>query len=379
MRTIQFLLRKEFKQIFRNRTILIMIMVMPAMQLLILPFAANYEVKNINLSVVDHDHSSFSQKLISKITASGYFKLQGYNASFKEAFQLIESDKADLILEIPQGFERNLVRENQPAGQPGEQKLFIAVNAINGTKAGLGGAYLTQIINNFSNNIRQEWQQPMGNNSTPTIEITSSNWFNPFLNYNIFMVPGILAILVTMVGGFLTALNIVKEKEVGTIEQINVTPIKKQYFILGKLIPFWILGNVVFSIGLLISWLVYGIIPLGNLIVLYGFASFFLLAVLGFGLLISTYSDTQQQAMLIMFFFMMIFILMGGLFTPIESMPGWAQVIAKLNPVSYMIEVMRMVILKGSGWKDIFPQLWKIAFFAVVLNTWAILNYRKTA
>ena len=371
MRTIKFLLRKEFKQIFRNRTILIMIMVMPVMQLLILPLAANYEVKNINLSVVDHDHSSFSQKLISKITASGYFKLQGYNASFKEAFQLIESDKADLILEIPQGFERNLVREK-------EQKLFIAVNAINGTKAGLGSAYLTRIISNFNTDINLEWQQPGRNNSIPVIEITSSNWFNPFLNYNIFMVPGILAILVTMVGGFLTALNIVKEKEVGTIEQINVTPIKKQYFILGKLIPFWVLGNVVFTIGLLISWLIYHIIPLGNLIVLYGFIWLFLLAVLGFGLLISTYSNTQQQAMLIMFFFMMIFILMGGLFTPIESMPAWARIIARFNPVSYMIDVMRMVILKGSGWKDIFPQLWKIALFAVVLNSWAILNYRKT-
>jgi ABC-2 type transport system permease protein len=193
------------------------------------------------------------------------------------------------------------------------------------------------------------------------------------------MVPGILAILVTMVGGFLTALNIVKEKEVGTIEQINVTPIKKQYFILGKLIPFWILGNVVFTIGLIISWLIYGIIPLGNILVLYGFIWLFLLAVLGFGLLISTYSDTQQQAMLIMFFFMMIFILMGGLFTPIDSMPGWAKVIARFNPLSYMIDVMRMVILKGSGWKDILPQLWKIALFAVVLNTWAILNYRKIA
>ena len=371
MRTIKFLLRKEFKQIFRNRTILIMIMVMPVMQLLILPLAANYEVKNINLSVVDHDHSSFSQKLISKITASGYFKLQGYNASFKEAFQLIESDKADLILEIPQGFERNLVREK-------EQKLFIAVNAINGTKAGLGSAYLTRIISNFNTDINLEWQQPGRNNSIPVIEITSSNWFNPFLNYNIFMVPGILAILVTMVGGFLTALNIVKEKEVGTIEQINVTHIKKQYFILGKLIPFWVLGNVVFTIGLLISWLIYHIIPLGNLIVLYGFIWLFLLAVLGFGLLISTYSNTQQQAMLIMFFFMMIFILMGGLFTPIESMPAWARIIARFNPVSYMIDVMRMVILKGSGWKDIFPQLWKIALFAVVLNSWAILNYRKT-
>lgn len=372
MRTIKFLLRKEFKQIFRNRTILVMIMVMPVMQLLILPFAANYDVKDINLSVVDHDHSSFSQKLISKITASGYFRLQGYNASFKDAFKLIESGKADLILEIPQGFERNLVRENQ-------QNLFIAVNAINGTKAGLGGAYLTQIIGNFNSDIRLQWQQQNTNATTAKIEITSSNWFNPFLNYNIFMVPGILAILVTMVGGFLTALNIVKEKEVGTIEQINVTPIKKQYFILGKLIPFWILGNVVFTIGLLISWLIYGIVPLGNIFVLYGFIWLFLLAVLGFGLLISTYSDTQQQAMLIMFFFMMIFILMGGLFTPIDSMPGWAKVIARFNPLSYMIDVMRMVILKGSGWKDIFPQLYKIALFAVVLNTWAILNYRKTA
>lgn len=372
MRTIKFLLRKEFKQIFRNRTILIMIMVLPVMQLLILPLAANYDVKDINLSVVDHDHSSFSQKLISKITASGYFRLQGYNDSFNDAFRLIESDKADLILEIPEGFERNLVRENQ-------QKVFIAVNAINGTKAGLGGAYLTQIIGNFNNDIRLQWQQGKGNNLLPVIEITSSNWFNPFLNYRIFMVPGILAILITMVGGFLTALNIVKEKEVGTIEQINVTPIKKQYFILGKLIPFWILANVVFTIGLLISWLVYQIVPLGNIFVLYGFIWLFLLAVLGFGLLISTYSDTQQQAMLIMFFFMMIFILMGGLFTPIDSMPGWAKVIARFNPLSYMIDVMRMVILKGSGWKDILPQLWKIALFAVVLNTWAILNYRKTA
>lgn len=372
MRTIQFLLRKEFKQIFRNRTILLMIIVMPIMQLLILPLAANYEVKNIDLSVVDYDHSSFSQKLISKITASGYFKLQGYNASFNEAFRLIESSKADLILEIPQGFEENLVREN-------EEKIFIAANAINGAKAGLGTIYLSSIIRNYNNDIRMEWLQPDRNNPVPKIEIASSNWFNPFLNYTIFMVPGILAILVTMVGGFFTALNIVKEKEVGTIEQINVTPIKKQYFILGKLIPFWILGNVVFTIGLLITWLVYGIVPVGNLMVLYGFVWLFLLAVLGFGLLISTYSDTQQQAMLIMFFFMMVFILMGGLFTPIDSMPPWAQAIAKLNPVSYMIDVMRMVILKGSGWKDIFPQLWKIALIAVALNLWAILNYKKAS
>ena len=372
MRTIRFLLQKEFKQIFRNKAILAMVMVMPVMQLLILPMAANYEVKNVNVAVIDNDHSSYSQKLISKITASGYFRLTGYDFSFKQAFKLIETDDADLILEIPQGFERNLVREN-------EQKLFIAVNAINGTKANLGGVYLASVIKDFNGDVRLQLVQKGRFNQQPEIDIASSNWFNPLLNYHVFMVPGILAILVTMVGGFLSALNIVKEKEVGTIEQINVTPIKKHHFILGKLIPFWILGNVVFTLGLIVAWAVYGIVPVGNLFLLYGFISVYLLAVLGFGLLISTFCDTQQQAMFIMFFFMMIFILMGGLFTSIDSMPDWAKVVTKFNPVSYLIEVMRMIVLKGSGFRDILKQLGIIAVFAIALNSWAVFNYKKTS
>lgn len=349
-----------------------MIVFMPVMQLIVMPLAANYEVKNINLSVVDHDHSTYSRSLINKITASGYFRLAGYNASFKEAFQLIESDKADLILEIPHGFEKNLIREN-------EQKLFVAVNAINGTKANLGGAYLGNIIRNYKTDLRLELIQPARLNPMPSIDISSANWFNPLMNYKMFMVPGILAILVTMVGGFLTALNIVKEKEVGTIEQINVTPIKKHHFILGKLIPFWVLGNIVFTVGLCVSYVIYGIIPSGHLIVLYSFVWVYLLVVMGFGLLISTFCETQQQAMFIMFFFMMVFILMGGLFTSIESMPGWAQVVTKFNPVSYLIAVMRMVILKGSGFSDILPHLASVGVFAVFLNGWAILNYKKTS
>jgi ABC-2 type transport system permease protein len=284
---------------------------------------------------------------------------------------LIEADKADLVLEIPQNFEKSLVKENQ-------QKIFIAVNAINGTKANLGGSYLLSIIRNYNANIRYELITPSKYNSTPVIEITSSNWFNASLNYKVFMVPGILAILVTMIGGFLSALNIVKEKEGGTIEQINVTPIRKYHFILGKLIPFWVLGNVVFTIGLLVSRIIYGITPMGHIAVLYGFIAVFLMAILGFGLLISTYCDTQQQAMFIMFFFMMIFILMGGLFTPVDSMPEWAKWISRLNPVTYLIDVMRMVILKGSGFKDILPHLGIVALFAVFLNGWAVLNYKKT-
>lgn len=372
MRTIRFLLQKEFRQIFRNRSILAMVIVMPIMQLLILPLAANYEVKNINVAVIDNDHSSYSQKLIIKITSSGYFKLTGYCFSFKQAYRLVETDTADLILEIPPGFERNLVREN-------EQKLFIAVNAINGTKANLGSVYLMNIIQNFNGEIRLQLIQPARFNKQPVIDITSSNWYNPMLNYHVFMVPGILAVLVTMVGGFLTALNIVKEKEVGTIEQINVTPIKKHHFILGKLIPFWILGNVVFTLGLLVARLVYGIVPAGSLFLLYGFIAVYLLAVSGFGLLISTFCESQQQAMFVMFFFIMIFILMGGLFTSIDSMPDWAKTVTKFNPVSYLIEVMRMIILKGSSFRNILPQLGVIAVFAVVFNTWAIINYKKTS
>jgi ABC-2 type transport system permease protein len=372
MRTLRFLLRKEFSQIFRNKAIVAMILVVPVVQLMILPLAANYEVKNINIAIVDHDHSPASQKLVSKITASGYFRLTGYNASFNDAFKLIEGDKTDLVLEIPQDFEKNLVREDQ-------QKLFIAVNAINGVKAGVGGSYLGSIIRDFNADLRLESAAMPKVNTVPTIEIASSNWFNELMNYRHFMVPGILAVLLTMIGGYLSALNIVKEKEIGTIEQINVTPIKKHHFILGKLIPFWVLGLVVFTLGLTVSWLVYGIIPLGSIALMYGFVAIYLLAVLGFGLLISTFTDTQQQAMFIAFFFMMIFILMSGLFTSIDSMPEWAKVIARLNPVSYMIDVMRMIVLKGSGFSDIQGHLVKVGIIAIALNSWAVMKYRKTA
>ena len=372
MRTVRFLLYKEFKQIFRNRAIVALIMVMPVMQLLILPWTANYEVKNINVAVVDQDHSTYSQELQSKISGSNYFNLVASGNSYDAAYEHIESGAADLILEIPPHFKRDLNKDKS-------QKLFIAVNAINGTKANLGAAYLQQLIRDYNQDLQIELNAANQTQMPMKAEITFSNWYNSDLNYKVFMVPGILAILVTMVGGFLSALNIVKEKEVGTIEQINVTPIKKHHFILGKLIPFWILGNVVFTLGLLISWLIYGIVPMGNILLLYVFIAIYLLAVLGFGLLISTYSETQQQAMFIMFFFMMAFILMGGLFTPIESMPQWAQTLTKLNLVSYLIDVMRMIILKGSGFFDVLPKLLTISLFAVGLNAWAILNYKKTS
>jgi len=370
MRTLKFLLQKEFRQIFRNPTLLRSMLAAPFLQLLILPWAANYEIKNISLAVVDHDHSTYSQKLVSKIASSGYFIITGNNASYDEAFKLIEKDKADIILEIPQDFEKRLTRENS-------QQLLMAANAIDGTKAIVGSAYLGSILNDFDSDIRAQWIQPGRYPPAPAIDITTANWFNPAMNYQDFMVPGILVMLVTMIGGMMCSLNIVKEKEIGTIEQINVTPIRKYHFILGKLIPFWIIGMVIFTLGLILARVMYGIVPAGSISLLYGFLAVYLIAVLGFGLLISTYSETQQQALSLIFFFLMLFNMLSGLFTPVESMPGWAQAIAAVNPLKYFIEVMRMVVLKGSVFHDIRFHLLIILIMAVVLNAWAILNYRK--
>lgn len=370
MRTLKFLLQKEFRQIFRNPSIIRLIFIMPVIQLIVLPQAADYEMKNINISVVDHDHSAYAQKLVSKITASGYFRLTSYDASYTNSLQEIEHDKADIILEIPLAFEKDLVKQD-------EAKLFVASNAINGVKANLGSAYLRSIIQDFNRDVRMEWIQMPKFNPEPNIEVTSSNWYNPALNYKYFMVPGILVILLTMVGANLTSLNIVREKEIGTIEQINVTPVKKYHFILGKLIPFWLVGLLMLTIGFTIARLVYGIVPMGSFFTIYVFAAVYLLALLGLGLLVSTYAHSQQQSMLISFFLMMIFILLGGLYTSIESMPEWAQWITKCNPVSYFIEVMRMVVLKGSTLSDIKPQLFTMLGFAVLFNGWAVWSYRK--
>jgi ABC-2 type transport system permease protein len=370
MRMLKFLLQKEFRQIFRDPSIFRVLFIAPIAQLLILPLAANYQIKNINLSIVDQDHSQYSQILINKITSSGYFRLKDYSPTFPRALKSIELDKADIILQIPNHFQRDLVKNSKA-------NLFVAANAINGIKAGLGSAYIQQIIQSYNQSVRMQWIQFPRFNPQPVIDVEHANWYNPHMNYPYFMVPGILVMLLTIIGSNFAALNIVKEKELGTIEQINVSPIKKTYFILGKLIPFWILALVVLTAGLIIARLVYGIVPLGSYITIYIFSAIYLLAILGLGLLLSTYAQTQQQSFLVAFFLIMIFNLMSGLFTPIESMPHWAQVITWFNPVTYFIEVMRMVILKGSGLADIKNQIFAVVGFAVFFNGWAILNYRK--
>jgi ABC-2 type transport system permease protein len=368
---LKYLLRKEFKQIFRNKFLPKMIFIFPLNVLLIFPWAASYEIKNLNLSVVDHDHSTYSQKLTQKIISSNYFKLTDVSASYDQALKSIETNEADMILEIPAHFEKDLV--NKQGG-----KLMIAVNSVNGMKGGIGMTYLTSIVSDFNSEIIEVLlPSKAGISLTPTIVLNTQYRFNPGLNYRVFMVPALMVMILTLLCGFLPAISIVFEKELGTMEQINVSPVPKTTFILAKLIPFWLIGLFVISIGFLIAWAVYGLIPAGYFMTIYLFAAIYILTVSGLGLVISNYAQNTQQAMFIVFFFMLVFIMISGLYTPIDSMPEWGKWLAAFNPLKYFMEVMRSVYLKGSNPVQLWKQLAAMCSFAVFFNIWAVMSYHK--
>lgn len=372
MKTILFIIQKEFRQIFRDKGMLPIIFVLPLIQLLILSNAASFEVQNIKFSYIDHDHSAASRELISKFQASSSFKIVNQFNTKSAANLEMQKGNVDIILEIPTHFERNLITDKTTT-------LSVSINAIDGASAGVENVYISQIIATYNQKIQSELLQYNNGSLIATQNITTipSFWYNNTLNYKTYMVPGILVLLVTMITLFLSSMNIVREKEIGTLEQINVTPIKKHQFIIGKLFPFWILGLVILSIGLLIAKLVFNVPMLGSLLLIYAFTSVYLLLILGIGLFISNHTDTQQQAMFIAWFFMVIFILMSGLFTPIESMPEWAQNITLFNPIRYFVEIIRMVMLKGATFSDIIVQFSIITCYAVILNTLAVLSYKK--
>lgn len=375
MRNILILIKKEFRQIFRNRGMLPLIFVMPVIQLLILSNAATFEIKNIKLLILDKDFSTSSRLLYRSFDASGYFKIVADIRSHDEGMELIEKNKADILIEIPHGFEKDIFRERSG-------DLGITINSIDGSKAGIIMNYAQNVAQLFVKQIADKYflnaDISLSRMQSKNIGIVESNWFNTELKYTIFMVPGLLVLLVTMVGTFLSGMNIVREKEIGTLEQINVTPIKKYQFIIGKLLPFWLLALFELSFGLVIAKLVFQVPMIGNLLVIYLFAGIYLFVMLGFGFFISTLTDTQMQSMFLSWFFLVIFILLSGLFTPIENMPNWAKMITYGNPIRYFIEVMRMVLLKGSGIKDIAPHIFTVLGMAIFINSLAVLRYRKS-
>ena len=368
---IKYLIQKEFLQIRRNSFMPKIIFIFPIMVMCVMPWVMNQEVKNIRVDVVDNDRSTLSQQLVHRIEVSRYFIFNGQKATYKEALKDIETSKADIVLEIRDG------------------KYLIAANAVNGTKGSIGSAYLSQIvasppaplarrggyIHHPLNYSIAEVTTPLSLGEVSAVRLL----YNMGQDYKVFMIPALMGILMMMLCGFLPALNIVGEKEKGTIEQINVTPVSKWSFILAKLIPYWIIGLVVLTLCLVLSWLVYGITCQGPLWLVYLLAVLLALFFSSFGLIVSNYSDTMQQAMLVMWFFVVCLMLLSGLFTPVRSMPDWAYLTTYVNPMHYFVDAIRTVFVRGGTFSAIAHQVLALLTLSAIMSVWAVKSYKKNS
>ena len=344
---IKYLIQKEFLQIRRNAFLPKLIIMFPIVIMCVMPWVMQMEVKNIVVDVVDIDHTVESQRLVQQIAASNYFIFGGQKATYAEAMKDIEKGRADVILEIRDG------------------KYLIAANAVNGTKGSMGSAYLSQIV---TSNVKHQ-----------TSNITPLTLYNKGQDYKLFMIPALFAIVMMLMTGFLPTLNIVGEKEAGTIEQINVTPVSKWSFILAKLIPYWLIALFVITVCLLLAWLVYGITPAGPVLLIYVLAMLLALFFSSFGLIVSNYSDTMQQAMFVMWFFVVSIMLLSGLFTPTRSMPQWAYLTTYVNPMHYFIDAIRTVFIRGGGLHETAHQVLALAGIGTLMGCWAVQSYKKNS
>jgi ABC-2 type transport system permease protein len=372
MRTVFYLIRKEFIQIFRNKFISKAVFGIPILQMLILVPAITFELKNVKLTIIDKDMTSESRGLISKLDGSTFFKVSSSTFSEDEANNLLHRNKCSMILQIPSGFGKDI-------GTGKQGKLLATFDAVNASSAQLTWAYLNGVIRDYNTDLINKNITTNPLVPLPRIQVTNRYWYNEMLNYKYYMLPGILVILVTAIGFLLAGLNMVREKEIGTIEQINVTPVRKYHFIIAKMVPFLLIGLTDLALGLVIGKLAFNIPFEGSILLLFLCSSIFLVAVLGMALFISTFSGTQQQYMFVAFFCMIIFILMSGIFTPYESMPMWAQDFNLINPVAYLMRINRMVMLKGSTISDISRELYSLVLIAIGFTTLAVRRYRKTA
>ena len=344
--TLKHLIRKEFLQIRRNSFLPKLIVMFPIVVMCLMPWVMQMDVKNVVVDVVDIDHTVESQRLVQQVAASNYFIFGGQKDTYAEAMKDIEKGSADIILEIRDG------------------QYLIAANAVNGTKGSMGSVYLSQIVS-----------APFSASSA----ISVLTLYNKQQDYKLFMIPALFAIVMMLMTGFLPTLNIVGEKEAGTIEQINVTPVSKWSFILAKLIPYWLIALFVITVCLLLAWLVYGITPAGPVWLIYVLAMLLALFFSSFGLIVSNYSDTMQQAMFVMWFFVVSIMLLSGLFTPTRSMPQWAYLTTYINPMHYFIDAIRTVFIRGGGLHETAHQVLALAGIGTLMSCWAVQSYKKNS
>ena len=373
MKIIINIIIKEFLQLKRDPRLFGIIFISPVLQLILLGYAANLDINNINTIVYDQDKTVTSRDLIEKFQSSGYFSVNNYVDNYNQITDLINKGDDLWALVIPNDFEKKLQRNEQV-------KLQALFDGSDGNKAGIAFGYVTGIISNYSQNILLQMQNKMGVKKAISGSVVSELrvWYNPDLKTRNFMLPGIMGLILTIITTTLMAMAIVKEREIGTLEQIIVTPIKPAQLIIGKTIPFVILGfiDIFLVMGVIVFW--FGIPIRGDFFYLI-FASFiYVLSSLGLGLFISTVSKTQQQAFMVaMFGILLPMNFLSGFAFPIENMPGWIQPITYLIPLRYYITILRGVILKGDGLFQLIPQTVALLGIGILILALSSLRFRK--
>ena len=376
MSVLRTLIIKELRQFRRNPFLPKLVVGFPLAIVLILPWIANMDVKGVSVGIVDADRSDVSRRITSHVEASEYLRLHDLYADYPSALADLEDGHIDAILEIPNGFGHSL--------HATPKRLSIWANGVNAMKGSLGSQYLMQTVIKAIPT-RNTPTQPSFESSeivnSPLSIINSPfsivNYYNPTMDYKHFMIPALMIMLMVMVGGFLPALNLVSEKELGTIEQINVTPVSRLTFTLSKLIPFWVICLLELALCMTLALLVYGLPVAGSVGVIFLAALLFIIVMSSIGVIIANLSETMQQTMFLMLFIVLSFILLSGLMTPIESMPLWTQHFTHLLPPTYMVEIMRAVYLRGTTVAELSGAYLALATFALIFATLASFTYRK--
>ena len=384
MRAILFLVRKEFLQIVRDRATLAQLLFIPFAQLIILSNAATFTIRDTHVVIVDQDRTTTSRALAARLEGGRQFLVERVTSSPAEAERELIERRASMVVHIPPRFEQQLVRQRAATIQ-------LSVNAEEGAVAGLSAGYAQRIIMDFASAQSATLAVTMraagdaaGEVAMPAparrgaLEIRPQQWFNVTRNYKHYMVPAILVSLITIIGTLVTAQNVARERELGTLEQLNVSPLSKTQFIVGKLLPAWLTGMLLFVVGLTAGRLLFGIPLRGPVWLVVVGAGVYLTVALGIGLFISTVTRTQQQTMFVAFFVLMIYLLMSGMFTPLESMPRWAQMVAAATPVRHFVWVMRAVLVRGGGVETVWREIAGLGVAGVAVLALAVRQYQKT-
>jgi len=371
MRRIRFIVKKEFLQMLRDPNMLRLLFLMPIVQLLLLGYVVSSEVKHIRTVICDLDNSPVSREIIEKVRHSDYFMLTDFERHENALYRYLDTGRASVVVVFPRNLARNLMNRRQ-------SQIQILMDGVDSNTSTLALGYVEGILQNFLEDYQTRQQQKMGSTTnirriTPIVRV----WYNPELKYKNFMIPALIATLLTMVTAMVSAMGLVREREIGTLDQLMVSPIKKYELLIGKIIPFAAVGFIVVTVAILFAKLWYRIPIVGNLGLFTLFVSVYLFTTLGIGLFVSASVRTQQQAMFMTFFFIFFFMLMSGFMFQIENMPKAAQILSYLDPLRYLIVVVREIFIKGADLRHLYKQGIALVLFGGTIFTFAVIRFQK--